>query len=48
MKPEGEHADDCGQRQADRDALEHGGGALLKLQVLLEEDDLEALAVDAR
>ncbi len=31
-----------------RDALEHGGGARLELEVLQEQHDLEAFAVDAR
>jgi hypothetical protein len=48
MQPEGEHAHHGGPGQPDRDALEHRRRAGLQLQVLQEEHDLEALAVDAR
>jgi hypothetical protein len=46
VEPEGENADDRGAGEPDRHALQHGPGAVLQLQVLQEEDDLEPLAVD--
>jgi hypothetical protein len=46
VQPEGDHADDRGAGEPDRDALEHGRAAVLELEVLEEENGLEALAVD--
>ena len=48
VQPEHRDADERGGRQPDRDAFEHRARAVLELQALQEQHDLEALAVDAR
>ena len=46
MRVEGEHSDDCCERETHGHSLEHRAGAVLEPHVLQEQHDLEALAVD--
>jgi len=46
MQRKGEHAGCRGEERADHDALEDDAGAVELAEVLQEDHDLEALAVD--
>ena len=46
MRDERQHADDCRQRESERDAVQHRLDPELQAVALKEEHDLESFAVE--